>query len=192
MRWSNVSAISCWMLFRTLHLLYHTELISCMENTSLRRRKIRIPHFITSWRCVCSCVLWVFVRNLIVLDQTTERLPESRKLELNGYLTKPTTRLARYPLLLEAVLKHTPDDNPDKQTLPQVIRLVREFLAKVNVETGRTENRFNLLQLDQQLVFRPGEQVVSLCRRQWQYCSVYTLPHILGLTLARRRSRTYL
>lgn len=94
--------------------------------------------------------------------ETTERLPESRKLELNGYLTKPTTRLARYPLLLEAVLKHTPDDNPDKTTLPQVIALVREFLGKVNTESGRTENRFNLLQLDQQLVFRQGEQVVSI------------------------------
>ncbi|KAG1746612.1 CNH domain-containing protein [Suillus paluster] len=91
--------------------------------------------------------------------ETTERLPESRKLELNGYLTKPTTRLARYPLLLEAVLKHTPEDNPDKQTLMQVVTMVREFLGKVNVETGKTENRFNLLQLDQQLVYRPGEQV---------------------------------
>lgn len=29
--------------------------------------------------------------------EETERLKESRKLELNGYLTKPTTRLARYP-----------------------------------------------------------------------------------------------
>lgn len=77
-------------------------------------------------------------------------------------MTKPTTRLARYPLLLEAVLKQTPDDNPDKQTLPEVIAIVREFLGKVNVETGRTENRFNLLQLDQQLVFKPGEQVVGM------------------------------
>jgi hypothetical protein len=92
----------------------------------------------------------------------TERLPESRKLELNGYLTKPTTRLARYPLLLEAVLKHTPDDSPDKEMLPKVVGLVREFLVKVNTETGKAENRFNLLQLDQQLVFRPGEEVVSL------------------------------
>ncbi|KAI6041904.1 CNH-domain-containing protein [Pisolithus marmoratus] len=89
--------------------------------------------------------------------ETTERLPESRKLELNGYLTKPTTRLARYPLLLEAVLKHTSEDNVDKQTLAQVVSMVREFLAKVNVETGKAENRFNLMQLDQQLVFRPGE-----------------------------------
>lgn len=98
-------------------------------------------------------------------SQTTERLPESRKLELNGYLTKPTTRLARYPLLLEAVLKHTPEDNPDKQVLAQVVVIVREFLGKVNVETGKTENRFNLLQLDQQLVYRPGEQVVRICFR---------------------------
>ncbi|KII85858.1 hypothetical protein PLICRDRAFT_56335 [Plicaturopsis crispa FD-325 SS-3] len=91
--------------------------------------------------------------------ETTERLPESRKLELNGYLTKPTTRLARYPLLLGAVLKHTPDDSPDKTTLPEVIAKVKEFLGEVNVETGRAENRFNLLQLDQQLTFKPGEQV---------------------------------
>lgn len=89
----------------------------------------------------------------------TERLPESRKLELNGYLTKPTTRLARYPLLLEAVIKQTSDTNPDKQSLPKVIKIVKEFLTKVNVETGKSENRFNLAQLDQQLVFKQGEAV---------------------------------
>lgn len=70
--------------------------------------------------------------------------------------------MARYPLLLGAVLKHTPDDSPDKETLPKVIDIVKEFLRAVNTETGKAENRFNLLQLDQQLVFRPGEQVVSI------------------------------
>ena len=94
--------------------------------------------------------------------QVAERLPESRKLELNAYLTKPTTRLARYPLLLEAVLKHTPSDSSDKTILPRVISLVREFLAKVNTESGKTENRFNLLQLDQHIVFKPGEEVVCI------------------------------
>ena len=87
-------------------------------------------------------------------------MPESRKLELNGYLTKPTTRLARYPLLLDVVLKYTSDDNPDKQDLPKVIALLREFLQKVNIESGKSENKYNLLQLDQQLVFRPNEGVV--------------------------------
>ncbi|PWN48476.1 CNH-domain-containing protein [Violaceomyces palustris] len=89
----------------------------------------------------------------------TERLPQSRKLELNGYLTKPTTRLARYPLLLEQVIKYTPEENSDKQTLPRVVKIVKEFLSKVNVETGKSENRFNLAQLDQQLVFKQGEAV---------------------------------
>ncbi|KAH9819949.1 hypothetical protein DFH28DRAFT_1079862 [Melampsora americana] len=89
----------------------------------------------------------------------TERLPESRKLELNAYLTKPTTRLARYPLLLEVVLKYTPEDNSDKTDLPKVIKLIRELLTKVNIESGKSENRFNLAQLDQQLVFRQGEAV---------------------------------
>ncbi|KAI0251796.1 RhoGEF Rgf2 [Lactifluus subvellereus] len=91
--------------------------------------------------------------------EETERRPDSRKLELNAYLTKPTTRLARYPLLLDAVLKQTPEGCADKQDIPKVVALVREFLVDVNLQTGRAENRFNLLQLEQQLLFRPGEQV---------------------------------
>ena len=89
----------------------------------------------------------------------TERLKESRKLELNGYLTKPTTRLARYPLLLENVHKYTADDNPDKQDIPTAIRLIKEFLSRVNTESGKAENHFNLMQLNQQLKFPPGQYV---------------------------------
>ena len=35
--------------------------------------------------------------------------------------------------------------------------MVREFLAKVNVESGKAENKFNLMSLNQQLSTRPGE-----------------------------------
>ena len=89
----------------------------------------------------------------------TERLKESRKLELNGYLTKPTTRLARYPLLLENVMKYTADDNPDKQDISKAIEGIRQVLTQVNIESGKSENHFTLMQLDQQLSFRPGEFV---------------------------------
>ena len=58
------------------------------------------------------------------------------------------------------MLKHTPDDSPDKHVLEQVITLVKDFLGKVNTESGKTENRFNLVQLNQQLSFKPGEEVV--------------------------------
>ncbi|KAL8716398.1 MAG: hypothetical protein Q9220_000305 [cf. Caloplaca sp. 1 TL-2023] len=87
----------------------------------------------------------------------TERLKESRKLELNGYLTKPTTRLARYPLLLEGVLKYTAEDNPDTKDIPKAVAMIKDFLSKVNQESGRAENQFNLRQLQSQLTW-PGEK----------------------------------
>ena len=88
----------------------------------------------------------------------TERLKESRKLELNGYLTKPTTRLARYPLLLENVLKYTAEDNPDMKDLPRATAMIKEFLGKVNFESGKSENQFNLRMLHSQLNWGPGQK----------------------------------
>lgn len=81
----------------------------------------------------------------------TERLKESRKLELNGYLTKPTTRLARYPLLLQGILKYTDENNPDHKDIPKAVALIKEVLAKVNEESGKAENHFNLMNLNAQL-----------------------------------------
>ncbi|KAG5355764.1 Rho1 guanine nucleotide exchange factor 1 [Yarrowia sp. B02] len=89
----------------------------------------------------------------------TERLEQSRKLELNGYLTKPTTRLARYPLLLEAVLKHTKEDNPDYGDIPEAIKQIKAYLMKVNEKSGQSENRFSLMQLNQSLVFQKNDYV---------------------------------
>ena len=77
-------------------------------------------------------------------------------------MTKPVTRLARYPLLLDVVAKYTPEDNPDKKLLPEVVAEIRKFLARVNEESGKTENRFNLMKLEQQLVWRGNERVVCL------------------------------
>lgn len=89
----------------------------------------------------------------------TERRKESRKLELNGYLTKPTTRLARYPLLLENVLKYTDPSNKDTEDIPKVMKMIRDLLTRVNAESGKAENRFNLKRLHEQLRFRPNERV---------------------------------
>lgn len=89
----------------------------------------------------------------------TERRKESRKLELNGYLTKPTTRLARYPLLLENVLKYTQPDNQDTEDIPKAMKMIRDLLSRVNAESGKAENRFVLKRLHENLRFRPNERV---------------------------------
>ncbi|KAJ3765633.1 hypothetical protein FB446DRAFT_759996, partial [Lentinula raphanica] len=58
----------------------------------------------------------------------TERLPESRKLELNAYLTKPTTRLARYPLLCS-----TERDQCQRKRIYNVQRTSTEFPGSVSL-----------------------------------------------------------
>ncbi|KAG8901265.1 RHO1 GDP-GTP exchange protein 2 [Tulasnella sp. 408] len=89
--------------------------------------------------------------------QETERLPESRK--LNSYLTRPTARLPRYTLLVESVLKYTPDHHPDKELLEKVVKTILGLLQRVSEESRETERRVILLQLDQQSVFWDVEQV---------------------------------
>ncbi|KAI0162076.1 CNH domain-containing protein [Xylariaceae sp. FL1272] len=91
-----------------------------------------------------------------------ERRKESRKLELNGYLTKPTTRLARYPLLLENVLKYTEEGESDKEDIPKVLVMIRDLLSRVNAESGKAENRFNLRRLHEQLKYRNVNDRVDL------------------------------
>ena len=64
-------------------------------------------------------------------------------------------------MLLGQILKNTAEDNPDKEAIPKAVEMIRGFLKRVNEESGKSENRFNLWQLDQQLVFKPGESAVS-------------------------------
>ncbi|ORZ25372.1 hypothetical protein BCR42DRAFT_400016 [Absidia repens] len=92
----------------------------------------------------------------------TERHPASQKLELNGYLTKPTTRLGKYLLLLHEILKRTPEDHPDYDDIPKAITIIRQFLTRVNTQAGRTKNRFDLERMHENLVFRNKADTMDL------------------------------
>jgi hypothetical protein len=83
-------------------------------------------------------------------------------LELNGHLTKPTTRLGRYNLLLKEILKRTPRDNSDIEVIPQVMEIITRYLVKVNVETGKCENMFNLHQFGLNFSFKNTSDYVVI------------------------------
>ncbi|KAJ2956222.1 hypothetical protein NQZ79_g7884 [Umbelopsis isabellina] len=83
-----------------------------------------------------------------------ERKPESRKLEINGYLTKPTTRLGRYNLLLGEILKHTPEGHSDCVVIKKVMDIITKFLRRVNIESGNAKNKFDLRQLHDNMSFK--------------------------------------
>ena len=50
--------------------------------------------------------------------------PFSRKLDLWNFLDIPRSRLVKYPLLLKEILKHTPNDHPDRQHLEEAVSIL--------------------------------------------------------------------
>ncbi|CAO3684803.1 unnamed protein product [Umbelopsis ramanniana] len=91
-----------------------------------------------------------------------ERKPESRKLEINGYLTKPTTRLGRYNLLLGEILKHTPEGHSDCELIRKAMDTITGYLRRLNNESGNAKNKFDLQQLHDNLSFKNKSDEMDL------------------------------
>ncbi|KAG0938947.1 hypothetical protein G6F57_005779 [Rhizopus arrhizus] len=96
-----------------------------------------------------------FVMNL-------ERRPESRRLELNGYLTKPTSRLGRYNLLLNSIHQVTPKDHKDYKDIPIAMDLITQFLIQLNHQVGLSDNTFHLQQLSNRILPFKGPELELL------------------------------
>uniref|UniRef100_A0A8C1CUQ8 Rho guanine nucleotide exchange factor 3 n=2 Tax=Cyprinus carpio TaxID=7962 RepID=A0A8C1CUQ8_CYPCA len=68
--------------------------------------------------------------------------PFSRKLDLWNFLDIPRSRLVKYPLLLREILKHTPNEHPDRQHLHHAINMIQSIMADINTQTGESECRY--------------------------------------------------
>ncbi|KAH9267074.1 hypothetical protein BASA84_000832 [Batrachochytrium salamandrivorans] len=100
-------------------------------------------------------VKFLKVRNMI---QKCERLPVLRKLPLESFLARPTTRMGRYPLLLKPVMEKSTEGHSDRTLIPQALLSIREVLSSINVEAGKADNIVKLSRLEKQLVFSEGEK----------------------------------
>lgn len=60
----------------------------------------------------------------------------------------PFNKLARYKLLLSDLLKVTPDGHPDKQLLPEAIRVTGEQASACNVAKATAELKLACLRYD--------------------------------------------
>ncbi|KAL7749232.1 RHO1 GDP-GTP exchange protein 2 [Sorochytrium milnesiophthora] len=101
--------------------------------------------------------------NLAQFLAEAERRPEARRLPIQSFLNRPTTRLARYPLLLEAIMKRTPPDHPDQAGLQTAVDCIKRILGAINQVAGKADNRVRLTTLNDHLVFKgTEEQTLSL------------------------------
>lgn len=91
--------------------------------------------------------------------EDTSKRAESKRLDLSSFLSKPTTRPARYPLLLKTIQNHTDPNSEEYKKLGTCIKLLETMLTTINYETGKQADKMHLFQLRQKLLFKPGELV---------------------------------
>ncbi|GMM28177.1 Rho family guanine nucleotide exchange factor [Martiniozyma asiatica (nom. inval.)] len=91
--------------------------------------------------------------------EDTSKRAESKRLDLSSFLSKPTTRPARYPLLLKTIRDHTDKESDEYEKLGTCIDLLENMLKTINFETGKQADKMHLFQLKQKLLFKPGELV---------------------------------
>jgi hypothetical protein len=90
----------------------------------------------------------------------TEKLPEFRKLPIESFLARPTTRLGRYPLLLKPVMEKATDNHPDRTLIPQALSDLKALLSSINAEAGKAENVVRLGKLQRQIIGLEEEEDV--------------------------------
>ncbi|KAF9381446.1 hypothetical protein CPB97_007747 [Podila verticillata] len=73
--------------------------------------------------------------------RATSRRPECKNLDFQSYLMLPVQRIPRYRMLLEGLLRHTPEDHPDHRKLQTAFRSMEQTANFVN-ETIRQHEMF--------------------------------------------------
>ncbi|PIA18904.1 hypothetical protein COEREDRAFT_95653 [Coemansia reversa NRRL 1564] len=82
--------------------------------------------------------------------QEAEAAPEARRLPIQSFLARPAARLARYPLLLDAIAKRTAPGT-EVQLLHSAAAKVRTALTEIDRRTGDAAERVRIRQISQRL-----------------------------------------
>ncbi|HLD78895.1 MAG TPA: rho guanine nucleotide exchange factor, partial [archaeon] len=75
------------------------------------------------------------------------QVPLCRGLTLFSYLIKPVQRICKYPLLLNEILRHTPADSPDVESLRAALAKIQEVVDYVNEHKRVQEGQGKILEV---------------------------------------------
>jgi hypothetical protein len=80
---------------------------------------------------------------------------------MKNFVNRPIPRLARYELLLKGIREASPDSHEDQESIPQVIEVTKSLLRETQPGVASAEQKVELWRYNANLVFKPGEAVVS-------------------------------
>lgn len=100
------------------------------------------------------------------LISNQESRPEVKH-KLNALLITPIQRIPRYKLLLEDVIKNTPDSHPDKTSLKEALEQIEHVAWHINEQLREHENNMKMVDIQKSLnggfpkIIAPGRKLLK-------------------------------
>lgn len=79
---------------------------------------------------------------------------------MKSFVNRPIPRLARYELLLKGIMESSPEGHEDRDSIPQVIEVIKSLLKETQPGVTSANQKVELWRYNANLVFKPGEFVV--------------------------------
>lgn len=86
-----------------------------------------------------------------------EKSKRMRRLPFRHFLLNPVTRMQRYPLLIDAILKKTDEGHPDHTYLVKCLDMVKKVASQSDAMAEVYKKRVEVLEINDMIAFKPGE-----------------------------------
>jgi RHO1 GDP-GTP exchange protein 1/2 len=80
---------------------------------------------------------------------------------MKNFLNRPISRVARYELLLKCIMEASAEGHEDHDSIPHVIDVIKSLFEDAQPGIASAEQKVELWRYNSNLVFKPGETVVS-------------------------------
>ena len=91
-----------------------------------------------------------------------QNMPHFRRLPIESFLARPTTRLGRYPILIRDILKNTSKNHRDQILLKEANTTIENILKEVNQLAGKETNRLKMEQWSELLRFEKKNDITAV------------------------------
>ena len=81
---------------------------------------------------------------------------------MKAFVFRPVARLPRYELLLSGILKESPPNHEDRESIPQLQEILKSLLKETETGVTSSKERVEIWTYNANVVFKTGEALVSL------------------------------
>ncbi len=81
---------------------------------------------------------------------------------MKAFINRPIPRLLRYELLLKSILDETPEGHEDRETIPQVLEVIKALGKDSEPGVVSAKQKVEVWRYNSNLVFKAGEAIVRI------------------------------